>query len=142
MSSSSAKLLSGFHVADLFQLSTLFLSIIKAEDLRDCLSLCNFLIFVLNPLLSKSTIGEPKLLAGILRLIQKIWVISLLHILVIKFSVARSWILFQPSLLLEKSSFLRNIVRITLCVKHIPFVGLPTRILSSQAVSAPKAVSM
>ena len=91
---SSAKLQSGFIVASLFQPSTLFLFTIRIEDLLNCLTLCYFLISVLNPLLSKSNNGEPELLAGILRLFQEIWVISLLQILVIRFSVARDWTLF------------------------------------------------
>ena len=86
----SAKLLSGCLVASLFQLSTLFLFTIRIGDLLDYLTLCYFLIFVLNPLLSKSNTGEPELFAGILRLFQEIWDISLLQIPVIKFSVAKS----------------------------------------------------
>ena len=111
--SSSAKLLSGFLVASLFQLSTLFLFTIRIGDLLVCLTLYYFLIFVLNPLLSKSNIGEPELFAGILRLFLEIWDILLLQILVIKFSVVKSYTLFQPKLLLKISSFLKIIVRIS-----------------------------
>ena len=99
-------------MAILFQLSTLFLFTIRIGDLLGCLTLCYFLIFVLNPLLSKSNTGEPELFAGILRLFQEIWDILLLQILVIKFSVARSYTLFQPWLVLKILSFLKIIVRI------------------------------
>ena len=100
-------------MASLFQLNTLFLFTIKKGDPLGCLTLCYFLIFVLNPLLSKSNIGEPELFAEILRLFQEIWDILLLQILVIKFSVARSYTFFQPWLILKILSFLKIIVRIS-----------------------------
>ena len=100
-------------MASLFQLSTLFLFTIRIGDLLGCLTLCYFMIFVLNPLLSKSNTREPELFARILRPFQEIWDISLRQILVIKFSVARSYTLFQPRLLLKISSFLKIIVRIS-----------------------------
>ena len=114
-------------MAVFYQLSTLFLSTIKTEDLQGYLALCNFLISMLNPLLIRSSIGELKSLVKILKLIQRTWDISLLQIQFNRFSTVREWILYQLSLLLKMSSFWMSIVRITLYRKHIPRDAPPTR---------------
>ena len=131
---SLTKLLSGFLLAVLYQHSTLFLSTIRTKDLHGYLTLYNFLIFVLNPLLIKSSIGEPESLAEILKLIQRTWDISLPQILFIRSSTVKEWILFQLSLLLKMSSSWMSIVRITFYPKQIPRDALPIRICSSSNI--------
>ena len=121
-------------MAIFFQLSTLFHCITRIEDQHCYPVLCNLQIFVLKPLLIKSSIGEPESLAEILKLIQRTWDISLPQILFIRSSAVKEWILFRLSLLLKMSSSWMSIVRITFYPKQIPRGTLPIRICSSSNI--------
>ena len=81
----------------------------------------NIWIFVLNLLLTISNSRGLGLSVETLRRILRIWVISSLQISFIRFSAARKLIIYQPSLLLKTSSYLRSIVEIIFSLKHTSF---------------------
>ena len=112
MPSSSARCLNGYVMAVFYLHNIIFLFTIKIEDQHCCLALWNLVIFVLSPQLIRSDIGELGLSVEILKHIQRTWVISLLQIIFTKFSTARELILYQPSLQLKMSSYLKSIVEI------------------------------
>ena len=95
----------------------------------------NIWIFVLNLLLTISNSRGLGLSVETLRRILRIWVISSLQISFIRFSAARKLIIYQPSLLLKMSSYLRSIVEIIFSFKHTSFKisrdSLPTRWFST-----------
>ena len=81
----------------------------------------NIWIFVLNLLLTISNSRGLGISVETLRRILRIWVISSLQISFIRFSAARKLIIYQPSLLLKTSSYLRSIVEIIFSLKHTSF---------------------
>ena len=91
----------------------------------------NIWIFVLNLLLTISNSRGLGLSTETLRHILRIWVISSLQISFIRFSAVRKLIIYQSSLLLKTSSYLRSIVEIIFSLKHTSFKisrdSLPTR---------------
>ena len=117
MPSSSARCLNGYVMAVFYLHNIIFLFTIKIEDQHCCLALWNLVIFVLSPQLIRSDIGELGLSVEILKHIQRTWVISLLQIIFTKFSTARELILYQPSLQLKMSSYLKSIVGIMFFLK-------------------------
>ena len=110
--SSSARCLNGYVMAIFYLHNIIFLFIIKIEDQHCCLALWTLVIFVLSPQLIRSDIGELGLSVEILKHIQRTWVISLLQIIFTKFSTVRELIIYQPSLQLKMSSYLKSIVEI------------------------------
>ena len=95
----------------------------------------NIWIFVLNLLLTISNSRGLGLSVETLRRILRIWVISSLQISFIRFSAVRKLIIYQSSLLLKTSSYLRSIVEIIFSLKHTSFKisrdSLPTRWFST-----------
>ena len=81
----------------------------------------NIWIFVLNLLLTISNSRGLGISVETLRRILRIWVISSLQISFIRFSAARKLIIYQSSLLLKTSSYLRSIVEIIFSLKHTSF---------------------